>query len=225
MPLDLNIVKKGIIQAKYILAIAVVLIIVLLGTGLYELSSSSKDLMRVLNEEALSISEAVNVMSDRALLCFDNAISILNAKALNNARLLEMMDYYGHLNNKTLNEIIDRNNISHLFIMDKGETVIFDKGENQDIIDFIRSDDDFRLLLSGAKKETTIDLYSDTETSLSAVHRRKGGVIAVIADANEIKELRQSIGIGTLVQAIGENEGIEYIVLQDEKGIIIASKD
>lgn len=226
MPLDLHIIRKGIIQTKYILAIAIVLIIVLVGTGLYELSSSNKDLMRVLNEEALSISEAVSVMSDRALLCFDNAMSILNDKALNNARLLEMMDYYGHLNNKALNEIIERNNISQLFIIDKDQKVIFNKVRDQNIIDLIKSDEDFKLLLSSAKNEAIIDIYDNTEVySLSAVHRRKGGAIAVIADSSEITELRQSIGVGTLVQAIGENEGIEYIVLQDEMGIIIASKN
>ena len=226
MPLDLNIIKKGIIEARYVFAVAIVFIIVMVGTGLYELSSSNKDLMRVLHEEAMSISEAISVMSDRALLCFDNAISLLNVKALNNAHLLEMLDYYGHLNKKTLDEIIDKNNIKQAFILNKDGLVIFDKDTGQDVIDNIKSDSDFKLLLSGAEKEAVIDLYDDEgNTFLSAVHRRKGGIIAVIADVNEIKELRRSIGIGTLVQAIGENEGIEYIVLQDEKGIITASQN
>ena len=38
-------------------------------------------------------------------------------------------------------------------------------------------------------------------------------------------EFRKSIGIGTLIQTIGENKGIEYIVLQDEGGLILASRN
>jgi len=228
MPIDLHIIRKGVIKPKYILAIAVVLIAVLVGMGLYELSSSNRDLMTVLQEEAMSLAEAVAIMSDNSLLCFDETVLLINNRALNNARMFELMDYYGHLNTKTLDEIVQKNNIYQVFATDRGGRVILNigKSEKLGIINTAISDDRFRLLLDGVEKEAIIELYDGTnDYFLAGVHRRNGGAITIIIDANEIMDFKRAIGIGNLVQAIGENKGIEYIVLQDERGIITASRN
>jgi two-component system sensor histidine kinase HydH len=228
MPLDLHIIRKGIIQPKYILAIAIVLIAVLVGMGFYELSASNRDLMTVLQEEATSIAEAINIMGDNSLLSFDEMMDLICNRALNNARLLEMIDYNGHLNDKILKEIIERNEIYQVFVVNGDGQVVFSMGDDKEsnAINTAMSDNKFRSLLDGVEKEAVIDLYNDgSDSFLVSVYRRKGGAIAIITDANEIMEFKRSIGIGNLIQAVGENKGIEYIVLQDEKGIISASKN
>ena len=228
MPLDLHIIRKGIIQPKYILAITIVLIAVLVGMGFYELSASNRDLMAVLQEEATSIAEAINIMGDKSLLCFDKTMDLINNRALNNARMLEMIDYNGHLNDKILKEIIERNEIYQVFVVNENGQVIFSVGDGKEpnAISTAMSDNNFRSLLNGVEKEIVIDLYNDgSDSFLVGVYRRKGGAIAIITDANEIMEFKRSIGIGNLIQAVGGNKGIEYIVLQDEKGIISASKN
>jgi two-component system sensor histidine kinase HydH len=228
MPLDLHIIKKGIIQPKYILAIAIVLIAVLVGMGFYELSASNRDLMTVLQEEATSIAEAINIMGEKSLLSFDEMMDLISNRALNNARLLEMIDYNGHLNDKILKEIIERNEIYQVFVVNRDGQVIFNMGEDKEsnTIGTAMSDSKFRSLLDGVENEVVIDLYNDgSDSFLVSVYRRKGGAIAIITDANEIMEFKRSIGIGNLIQAVGENKGIEYIVLQDKRGIISASKN
>jgi hypothetical protein len=59
-----GVLRRGIIQPRYILAIVIVLIAMMVSMALYEFSPSRKDIMRILQEEAISI------MSDNALVCF-----------------------------------------------------------------------------------------------------------------------------------------------------------
>ena len=228
MPMASQIIKKGIVQPRYILAIAIVLIAVLVGMGLYELSASNKDVMVVLQEEASSIAEAISIMGNNSLVSFDKTMELVINRALNNAHTLEIVDYAGHLDYKTLSGIAEQNKIYEVFILNRDGQVIFNAGESKDpnIINSIISDNKLRSLLDGVEKETIIDLYGYmADTFLTGVHRRKGGAIVIITNANEIMEFKRSIGIGNLMQAIGENKGIEYIVLQDEKGIILATKN
>ena len=148
MPLDLHIIRKGIIQPKYILAITIVLIAVLVGMGFYELSASNRDLMAVLQEEATSIAEAINIMGDKSLLCFDKTMDLINNRALNNARLLEMIDYNGHLNDKILKEIIKRNSIHQVFVVNGDDQVIFSVGDDKEsnAISTAMSDNKFQII-------------------------------------------------------------------------------
>lgn len=51
---------------------------------------------------------------------------------------------------------------------------------------------------------------------------RNGGAL-VLTDEEQPLDLRRSIGIGRLIQDIGDNPGIEYLVLQDDEGMILSS--
>lgn len=56
-----------------------------------------------------------------------------------------------------------------------------------------------------------------------AIRRSRGGAIVANVDAEEMLECRRQHFIGRLVQDIGENAGLEYIVLQDTVGVILAT--
>jgi PAS domain S-box-containing protein len=58
-----------------------------------------------------------------------------------------------------------------------------------------------------------------------ALKSNSGLVWVLSSQPSVMKDLRKRIGIGGIIQSIGENEEIVYIVLQDYRGIISATKN
>jgi PAS domain S-box-containing protein len=53
--------------------------------------------------------------------------------------------------------------------------------------------------------------------------RPGGGAIVLNLDAAELVEFRKRIGIGKLVKDLGDNTGIDYVVIQDRDGVLAAT--
>ncbi len=68
--------------------------------------------------------------------------------------------------------------------------------------------------------------FSDGQRFAVAVARaNKKGAIVINLDAAEFLEFRKRIGLGKIIRDISDNQGIEYIVLQDSLGILAAGSD
>lgn len=228
---SINILKKGIIQPKYIFAIAIVFVIVMVSMVLYELSASKRDIINVLKEEAMSLAETISIMGDNSLLSFSKTMELISKKALNNCKIIEAIDYAGFLSKDMLDNISRQNGIYQIKVFDKnGREILSSQFSKQiftdDIIQLEEEINRANLLLRNEKKELIKRLnLSEGDKFIVGVSRRKGGSIILITEADELLNFRKSLGIGKLVQEIGENEGIEYIVLQDKLGLILASKN
>lgn len=228
---SINILKKGIIQPKYILAIAIVFVIVMVSMVLYELSASKRDIINVLKEEAMSLAETISIMGDNSLLSFSKTMELISKKALNNCKIIETIDYAGFLSKDILDNISRQNGIYQIKVFDKNNREILSSQFSEQIFtdDIIQLEEEINganLLLRNKKKEFIKRLnLNEGDKFIVGVSRRKGGSIILITEADELLNFRKSLGIGKLVQEIGENEGIEYIVLQDKLGLILASKN
>ncbi len=226
-----NILKKGIIQPKYILAIAIVFIIVMVSMGLYELSASKRDIMHVLEEEAMSLAETISVMGDNSLLSFSKTMELISRKALNNCKIVEVIDYAGFLNKDILNNISHQEDIFLIKVFDRYGKEILSSQSSDDVlldnaIQLEKEIEKANLLLKNEIKEVVTRLNLDEgDKFIVGISRRKGGSIILVTEAEELLNYRKSLGIGKLVQEIGENEGVVYIVLQDKLGLILASKN
>ena len=212
--------QRGIVQPKYILAIVATLMVIMVGMGLYELSASRRDIIRVLEEEAMSLAESISVMSDNSLICFSKIEDLMTRRLLNNAGLLEQIDYEGRLSQEMLAEISERNDIYQISVFGEDGSRILDsrqqKAPGMPEVEYI--DPALASLLDGTEEEMVVGWTA-------GVYRRKGGAIILDLDAEKILEFRKSMGIGSVIQTIGENEGIDYIVLQDEVGLVLASQN
>lgn len=226
-----NVFKKGVIQPKYIFAVAIVLIIVMVGMGLYEFSASKRDIMHVLEEEAMSLAETISVMGDNSLLSFSKTMELMSKKALDNCKIIEVIDYEGFLSKEVLDSISRQNDIYQIRIFDKNgkEILVYQSNEQAFADEFLQIEEEIKkanLMLENEKKEFVTRLsLNEGDKFIVGVSRRKGGSIVLITGAEELLDYRKSMGIGRLVQEIGENEGVEYIVLQDRLGLILASRN
>lgn len=212
-----------IVQPKYILVIVIILMGMMIAMGLYEISASKQGIMHILREEAVSLAEAISIMGDNSLVCFGEIEYLVTERLLNNARLLERLDSESVLSAEMLRDIAEQNTIHGIRVYNGDGSIILDSHAQEEPVPpqlwtlieaFLSSDED----------EIVITL-DEADRFAVAVRRRKGGAIVLGMDSAEMPEFRRSIGIGSLIQAIGENEGIEYIVLQDENGLILASRN
>jgi len=218
-----EVLRKGIIQPKYILVIVIILMGMMIAMGLYEISASKQGIMHILREEAASLAEAISIMGDNSLVCFGEIEYLVTERLLNNAWLLERLDSEMALSEEMLRDIAEQNDIHGVRVYNGDGSIILDSHMQEEPVPpqlwtrieaFLSSDED----------EIVIAL-NEADRFAVAVRLRKGGAIVLGMDSSEIPEFRKSIGIGSLIQAIGENEGIEYIVLQDENGLILASRN
>jgi two-component system sensor histidine kinase HydH len=226
-----GVLRRGIIQPKYILAIVIVLIGMMVGMTLYELSASRQDITRILQEEAMSLAEAISIMSDNSLVCFSKIEDLVFERLLSNARILEWMDHRGRLSDEVLRDIAERNEVYRIDVFSKnGRRVLSSHAQGSSDLPVIPQADrlaaHFAPLLNGAEDEmvTGLDEYRSGLYAVG-VRRRKGGAIVLNMDAEQMLNFRRDMGIGSLIQTIGDNEGIKYIVLQDEDGLILASRN
>lgn len=216
-----GVLRKGIIQTKYILAIIIVLMGMMIVMGLYGMSASKQDIMHILRGEASALADAISIMSDKSLKCFDEIEYLVTEKLLTNAWILERLDSEGLLSEEILKDITQQNDIHQISIFDGDGIRILG---SHSALDSSVSEDQVAEFFNSGEEEWIIGPDS-AGRYFAIIHRRNGGAIVLDSDSSEMLEFRKSVGIGSLIQAFGENEGIEYIVLQDEGGLILASKN
>ncbi len=195
----------------------------MVAMGLYEISASRQDIMSVLREEATSLAEAISIMSDNSLVCLGEIEYLVSERLLSNARILELLDSESLLSEKMLIDIAEQNDIHGIRVYSEDGSIILDSHTQEDSA-LPQLMERIKAFLSSDEDEAIVTL-DEADRYAIAIRRRKGGAIVLGLDSLEMLEFRKSIGVGSLIQEIGENEGIEYIVLQDENGLILASRN
>lgn len=217
------------LNAKIVIPLTVVLAIILIISTLFDYWGSRRELSHVLHEQSQALITALEKGSQNAIASFDLLQTIVANRLLDNARLLEQMDYDGELSEDNLTKVADENQIFRINVFDaNGEKVLssfrgFGWGANRDAADNLMSairQDDTDELLMGFRSSR----FGEGQRYAVAKKRRKGGVIVLNVDTQEMLTFRKSIGLGKLIRDFGENEGIEYIAIQDTAQIIIATE-
>jgi PAS domain S-box-containing protein len=222
------------LRPRYIIAVTLVIAAVMVISAVFELSQSKKELNQLMVEEAASLVETISMSSSNAVLSNDEIEELISQRLLSTARITSYLDSIKILSQKDLEMIARENNVFRINIFDKkGDKVIgsyIPDSSHLNIPSKHQPKDFFEPILKGEKDEIIIGLkearHEEGERFAIAVKRKsnKGGAIVVNVDASYLLEFRKKIGFGKMIQDIGDNSGVEYILLQDDKGIIAASK-
>ena len=222
------------IRPRYIILVTLVIAVVMIFSAVFELSQSKKELNRLMSEEAASLIETVDMSSVNTVLSNEEIENLISQRLLSAARMTAYLDSIRTLSQKDLKMIAKENGVFRINI--------FNKEGNKVLSSFIPDSthlnapskhepkEFFEPILKGEKEEIIIGLkearHEEGERFAVAVRRKlnKGGAVVVNVDASYLLEFRKKIGFGKVLQDIGDNSGIEYILLQDEQGIIAASK-
>ncbi len=216
-------------KKHYIILVLISIIAIAVAIFAYfEYSRTKKDLDLLINSEATNLIESlkyaikINVRANEyiqkeilnSLVASSALADHLNAhKLLDNNYLIDFANDYDIdiviiINNKT--DI--RSNIPTLKFDEIPDEVIED-------INFIRNEKYQWLELGLA------EIYSETYYLIGGLYNDPNSIIICGINDTKLLDLRLSVGIGTLLKEFSNNEDIEYIILEDEQGIIAATKN
>ncbi len=219
--------KKSRLNAKIIIPVTVLLAFILIISAILDIYGSRQEMTHILQEQSRALLTALEKGGNNAIQSWNLVQDMEAQRLLNNARLLERLDYANVLREMDLADIAKNNKIFRINIYnaqgqkEKASFRGYGRGANKNIsaelLQAMQKDNDELVLGFRAGR------LGRGQRLAVAKRRRTGGVIVLNVDTNDMLDFRKSIGLGNLVRDIGENIGIEFIVLQNPEGILVAT--
>ncbi len=215
---------------KYILWLTLIFAIILISIAAYDIYQTKKEAYRTKTEEAVSLLRATQKSAENVYLSSLEVENLILDKLINNALLISKIEESKKISIEDLNEISRENNIDHIYFfsnsnLEKRNTNI----EYSDLDIQNKFAGEIDSIIKGKYDYFVAGSVNDDSGSnhLLIIHKRKkdtNGFIALSVESKYLLEFRKKIGIGRLLQRIADEKDIEYIIIQDEKGIITASE-
>lgn len=221
------------VRPKILIFIALVVSIVMILSAYFELRQNKDEVFHLLTETAHSLSETITASSINALNSSNELESLITERLFNNARMIRVLDSLNLLSHEKLIKIGKANNIYRINIFNKnGDRVLTNRVIESD--DHIHGEENVNRykevepILTGKTTELIIGLkqamHVEEQRFAVAVERSsRRGAIVVNMNAEDFLSFRKRIGIGKIIQEIGDDSEIEYVALQDSIGIMAAS--
>ncbi len=238
----MNFINK--LQPKIIILVALIIGALMIVSAFIELQQSKDEILHLLKEQSASLIETVNQSSVNALNSSEEIEYLIAERLFNNARLIRKLDSLNLLSQKKLIEIGKENSLFRINIFDKDGTRVLsnripekDHTHGEENInrseelkhgeENINRSEELKPILEDGLDEYIIGLkeaeFTNEQRFAVAVSRaNKRGAIVINLNAEDFLEFRKRIGLGKIIRDISDNQGIEYIVLQDSLGILAA---
>jgi len=222
------------LQPKIIIAVALIIGAMMVASAFIELQQSKEEILHLLTEQSSSLIETVNQSSINALNSSEEIEYLIAERLFNNARLIKKLDSLNILTQQKLIEIGKENSLFRINIFNRDGTRILSnripEKDHQHGEENINRSDELKPILEDGLDEYVIGLkeaeFTDEQRFAVTVARaNKRGAIVINLNAEEFIEFRKRIGLGKIIRDISDNQGIEYIVLQDSIGILAAGAD
>jgi len=222
------------LQPKIIIAVALIIGAMMVASAFIELQQSKEEIFHLLTEQSSSLIETVNQSSINALNSSEEIEYLIAERLFNNARLIKKLDSLNILTQQKLIEIGKENSLFRINIFNRDGTRILSnripEKDHQHGEENINRSDELKPILEDGLDEYVIGLkeaeFTDEQRFAVTVARaNKRGAIVINLNAEEFIEFRKRIGLGKIIRDISDNQGIEYIVLQDSIGILAAGAD
>jgi len=219
------------LQPKIIIAVALIVGALMIVSAIIELRQSKGEILHLLTEQSSSLIETVNQSSINALNSSEEIEDLVTERLINNARLIRNLDSLNVLTRQKLIEIGKENSLFRINIFDKnGMRVLSSRIPEEDHPhgeENVNRADELEPILKAGLDEYVIGLkeaeFTEGQRFAVAVARaNKRGAIVINMNAEEFLDFRKRIGLGKIIRDISDNQGIEYIVLQDSLGILAA---
>ena len=221
------------VRPKILIFIALVVSVVMISSAYFELRQNKEEVFHLLTETAHSLSETITTSSINALNSSNELESLITERLLNNARMIRVLDSLSLLSHEKLIKIGKENNIYRINIFDKnGDRVLTNRViESDDHVhgeENVNRYDEVKPILTGEVTELIIGLkqamhVNEQRFAVAVSRSGRRGAIVVNMNAEDFLSFRKRIGIGKIIQEIGDDSEIEYVALQDSIGIMAAS--
>lgn len=220
------------IRLRYVVIITLLLALILFLIALFGIKQSKSNMLRVMEEEGMALLEGLVLSSQNAVRANALVEELVGERVRDVANLVSQMEKEGKVSSAVLENIVRESNLSRIDILDqkmnlKYSSHLSDREIYEDstssVIPSVSS------ILDGEEEEVVFGIEAKTllaEKSYAAAVKRskQAGAVVVVASAAYLESFKREIGIGYLIQRIGQESGVDYIVLQSMEGIVLASK-
>jgi two-component system, NtrC family, sensor histidine kinase HydH len=222
------------LQPKIIAFVALIVGVLMIISAFIELQQSKSEILHLLTEQSTSLIETIDQSSINALNSSEEIENLIAERLLNNARLIRSLDSLNLLTQKKLISIGKENSLFRINVFDKmGTRVLSSRVPELDHLhgeENINRFGELKPILKDGLDEIIIGIkqaeFSEGQRFAVAVARaNRKGAIVINLDAAEFLDFRKRIGLGKIIRDISDNQGIEYIVLQDSLGILAAGSE
>ena len=219
------------LQPKIIILVALIIGALMIVSAFIELQQSKDEILHLLKEQSASLIETVNQSSINALNSSEEIEYLIAERLFNNARLIRKLDSLNLLTHQKLIEIGRENSLFRINIFNiDGSRILSNRIPEKDHPhgeENINRSEELKPILEDGLDEYIIGLkeaeFTNEQRFAVAVSRaNKRGAIVINLNAEDFLEFRKRIGLGKIIRDISDNQGIEYIVLQDSLGILAA---
>ncbi len=219
---DIVPVRPTALKPGYLAALFAVLAVVLGAFALYGLQQERRSTLETMERGARSLAEAVSRAEENVLRAEADMEALVGERLLDNARLLAELGSRQALSDTLIERLAAEHELDQVDVLDLEGRLLASSG----IVDDDELDgwqEGLQRLFAGLEQALLFEL--DQRLFAVAVAMRNGGVVIVRASAERLLELRIRSGAGRLIQEIGSNKGVVYMVLQDSLGVLAASSD
>ena len=217
--------RPAMLRPGYLAALAGVLALVLGAFAWYEIGGSRRIMVKTLEEGAASLVLAVARAGQNSLRADAEVDLLVVERLLDNGRHLRDLERRQPLADSVLARVATQNVLYQIDVVGPGGELLGSSDHALSDLEYEldRWQEELEPILLG--EEAELDFGFDAEEIYAAaVRRHGGGAIVVRADAAQMLDLRRASGTGRLIQEIGDNPGVRYMVLQDTLGILSASR-
>lgn len=236
---DLTRMVRGLWTARYGLAALLLLVALVIGLGVLGALIEARNLWQVSQDQGLALAEALETSGRNALLANQRLEEAIAQRLLDNARLLDRILAHEPLSNRLLAELAARQRLNRVEVLDpQGEVIATSaiplpapiqehlaRHGIHGIPPMMRHV--YAPLLQGQAQQV-LEGFGEQRFWLGrqygvAIRRQEGtGIIAITADADEILKLRQELGLQRLLDDLGTNPILAYVILYDPALTVVA---
>jgi len=221
--------KWGSLRPRFILSLVGILTFIALIIGYIEISQGHKEVLGLMQNEAETLAEVLSISAENAVLAYAEVEKYLEKNLYNLALLLDHLQDDKVLSKSSFQILMRKKDAARAFYVNK-------RGEIQDFVYPDSARDTFQpdnvtqfispLFTEGlSRRSGYIEDCNGQPHFAIAFKRDEASAWIICSNPAELTEMRKRIGVGSLIQDIGENDEIVFIVIQDKRGILSATKN
>jgi PAS domain S-box-containing protein len=219
------------IRLRYALIIILLLALILFIIALFGIRQSQSNMIKMMEEEGIALLEGLIQSSQNTVRANALIEELVGERLRDIACLVDQMEKDGEVSNLKLENLVKQRNLSRIDILDGQMNPVYSSNLSKTDIYKDSSTSVIPSVTSVLEEQEEVTFGIEARTLLAeksyaaAVKRSKAkGAVVVVASASYLERFKNEIGIGLLIRKIGQESGVDYIVLQSKEGIVLASK-
>lgn len=220
---------KITVRPKYLILISLTLAVILLIITILDIVEGERDIYKAKEDEAYSLLRTIQKAGENVFISSNEVEKLIKEKLIDAAYFIEEKEKNIKLTQSVLQKISIETGIDHISVFSSDGNMIISNGSEE--TDFELNEnykDELDSIKKGVYDYFVPGLINDKkgDEHFAVVQKRylsDDGYIVLSISSDKLLQFRKKIGIGQLLQKIADTDEIEYLAIQDEKGIITAS--